>query len=138
MEQTKLAGEGRKSGAVAESLNRSKQALGGAATDALEAAATDLESLREDLKGLKETLTTFMSEAGSEAAKSTRDVSEALKAEGADDVADVASNLAANVAERGKSLMGEFEALARRNPLGMLAGAVVIGIVLASWGRRRR
>jgi ElaB/YqjD/DUF883 family membrane-anchored ribosome-binding protein len=134
MEQTKLAGEGRKSGAVAESLNRSKQALGGAATDALEAAATDLESLRQDLKGLKETLATFMSEAGSEAVKSTRDVSEALKAEGADVVADVATK----AAERGKSLMGEFEALARRNPLGMLAGAVVIGIVLASWGRWRR
>jgi ElaB/YqjD/DUF883 family membrane-anchored ribosome-binding protein len=134
MQQTKLATDGRRGGSLAESLNRSKQALGGAATDALEAAATDLESLREDLKGLKETLTTFMSEAGNEAAKSTRDVSAALKAEGADMVADVA----ANVAQRGKGLMSDFEAMARRNPFGTLAGALVIGIVLASWGRWRR
>lgn len=134
MEQTKLATEGRKGGAVAELLNRSKQALGDTATDAMEAAASDLELLREDLKGLKETLTTFMSEAGSEAARSTRDMSAALKAEGAQ----MAAGLAVDVAERGKSLIGEFEALARRNPLGVVAGAVVIGIVLASWGRRRR
>ncbi len=134
MQQTKLETDGRKSGSLAESLNRSKQALGGAATDALEAAATDLESLREDLKGLKETLTTFMSEAGGEAAKSTREVSAALKAEGADVVADPD----ANVAERGKGLLSDFEALARRNPYGTLAGALIIGIVLASWGRRRR
>ena len=119
---------------MAESLNRSKQALGGAATDALDAAATDFESLRQDLKGLKETLVTFMSEAGSEAAKSTRDLSRALKAEGAD----IAAGVAFNAAERGKSLIDELEDLARRNPLGMMAGAMVIGYVLASWKRRRR
>jgi ElaB/YqjD/DUF883 family membrane-anchored ribosome-binding protein len=134
MEQTKLTGEGRKSGAVAESLHRSKQALGSTATDALDAAATDFESLRQDLKGLKETLATFMSEAGHEAAKSTRDLSEALKAEGAGIVAGVA----VNAAERGKGLIDELEDLVRRNPLGMLAGALVIGMVLASRRRRRR
>jgi ElaB/YqjD/DUF883 family membrane-anchored ribosome-binding protein len=133
MEQTKLTGEGRKSGPVAESLYRSKQALGGAANDALDAAATDFESLRQDLKGLKETLATFVAEAGSEAAKSTRDLSQALKAEGAGIVAGVA----VNAAQRGKSLVDELEDLVRRNPLGMLAGAVVIGMVLARRRRRR-
>ena len=132
MEQPKLTAESRKSGQVAESLYRSKQALGSTATDALDAAATDFESLRQDLQGLKETLTTFMSEAGREAAKSTRDLSEALKAEGAGIVAGVA----VNAAERGKGLIDELEDLVRRNPLGMLAGAMVIGMVLAS--RRRR
>ena len=75
-----------------------------------------------------------MSEAGSEAARSTRDLSRALKAEGAG----IAAGVAVNAAERGKSLIDELEALARRNPLGMLAGAMVIGNVLASWRRRRR
>jgi ElaB/YqjD/DUF883 family membrane-anchored ribosome-binding protein len=117
-----------RSGPVADSLARSKQAMGGVASDAMDAAANDLESLRRDLNGLKETLSTFMTQAGGEAAKSAREVSDALKSQGAD--------LAVGAAERGKSLISDIESTARRNPIGTLAVAFAIGMVLASWGRR--
>jgi ElaB/YqjD/DUF883 family membrane-anchored ribosome-binding protein len=128
MEQPNM-GNARTSGPVADSLTRSKQAIGAVANDAIDAAASDLESLRRDLNGLKDTLSSFMAQAGGEAVKSARDVSEALKAQGAE--------FAVGAAERGKSLITEIEAAARRNPIGTLAVAFAFGLVLASWGRRR-
>jgi ElaB/YqjD/DUF883 family membrane-anchored ribosome-binding protein len=122
-------GNARTSGSVGDSLTRSKQAMGSMANDAIDSAANDLESLRRDLNGLKETLSTFMTQAGGEAAKSAREVSDTLKAQGAD--------LAVGAAERGKSLISDIEATARRNPIGTLAVAFAIGMVLASWTRRR-
>jgi ElaB/YqjD/DUF883 family membrane-anchored ribosome-binding protein len=128
MEQPSI-GNAKTSGPVAESLTRSKQAIGSVANDAMDAAASDLESLRRDLNGFKDTLSSFMAQAGGEAAKSAREVSDALKAQGAE--------LAVGAAERGKSLISDIEATARRNPIGTLAVAFAIGMVLASWGRRR-
>jgi ElaB/YqjD/DUF883 family membrane-anchored ribosome-binding protein len=135
MEQSSLAAEGVKSGAsgssasVSESLGRSKDAIGNAANDAVVRAAADLESLRKDFNGLKDTIASFMTDAGKEAVKSARDVSSVIAGQGA--------TMAVGAAERGKSLVGDLEAMARRNPLGTIAGAVVIGMLIATWGRRR-
>jgi ElaB/YqjD/DUF883 family membrane-anchored ribosome-binding protein len=129
MEPSSLAAEGSRSGtSVVESINRGKEAIGSAANEAMDAAATDLESLRRDLNGLTQTLTTFLSQAGTEAGKSARDVSSALAEQGV--------NVASGAAERSKSLVGDLEQMARRNPLGTLAGAVVLGMLIASLSRR--
>jgi hypothetical protein len=127
MEQPSI-GNAKTSGPVTESLTRSKQAMGSVANEAMDAAASDLESLRRDLNGLKDTLSSFVTQAGGEAAKSARDVSDALKAQGAE--------LAVGAAERGKSLISDIEATARRNPIGTRAVAFAFGMVLATWGRR--
>ena len=130
MEQDTLGAEtGASSASVVESLNRSKEAIGSAANEAIDAAASDLQSLRQDLNSLRETITAFMSEAGTEAMKSAREVSSALAEQGA--------TVAARAAERGKSLVGDIEDMARRNPLGTLAGAVVVGMLIATFARRR-
>lgn len=130
MEKDSLAAEtGASSASVVESLNRSKEAIGSAASEAMDAAASDLQSLRQDLNSLKETMTAFMSEAGSEAMKSARDLSSTLAEHGA--------TAAVRAAERGKSLVGDIENMARRNPLGTLAGAVVVGMMIATFARRR-
>ena len=36
-----------------------------------------------------------------------------------------------------KTFGGEFESMVRRNPLGALAGAVAIGVLVGAMGRRR-
>lgn len=130
MENTSLGADvGRPAATVAESLSRSKDALGNAASEAMGAAATDLEALRRDLNGLKDTLTRFMSQAGSEAVRSAQDVSSVVAQQGA--------SVASNAIESGKSLAGELEDMTRRNPLGTVAGAVVVGMLIAALGRRR-
>ena len=59
---------------VSESMARSKEVIGLAATEAMNSGASDFQSLRADLNSLKDTVTTFMSKAGNEAAKSAREV----------------------------------------------------------------
>jgi hypothetical protein len=50
-----------KANSVSESVNRGKDAIAGAATDAANAAGADLQAIRNDLNNLKDTLSRFMS-----------------------------------------------------------------------------
>jgi ElaB/YqjD/DUF883 family membrane-anchored ribosome-binding protein len=75
---------------VSDSLARGRDAVAGAADEAMNSAGSDLQSLRTDLNGLKDTVTKFMSQAAGEAAKSAREVSSNV----AGRVGDVASDLA--------------------------------------------
>jgi ElaB/YqjD/DUF883 family membrane-anchored ribosome-binding protein len=54
----------------------------------------------------------------------------------ASDLADRGARFAATTGEQAKTMAGELEAFARRNPLGALAGAVAVGFILGLWGRR--
>jgi ElaB/YqjD/DUF883 family membrane-anchored ribosome-binding protein len=124
---------------VGESLSRGKDALGNVATGAMADAASDLDALRSDLASLKNTLARFMTEAGSEAAKSAREVSSHVAGhvgDAASDLADKGTRLASTAGDQAKTLASEIEAFARRNPLGALAGAVAVGFILGLWGRR--
>jgi ElaB/YqjD/DUF883 family membrane-anchored ribosome-binding protein len=128
-----------KSASVAESLNRGKDAIGSAAADAMAEATSDLQAIRADLNNLKNTLAKFMSQASNEAVKSAREVSSSVAdqvQDAASDLAGKGSQLASTAGEQAKTLAGEIEAMARRNPLGALAGAVAIGFVIGLWGRR--
>jgi ElaB/YqjD/DUF883 family membrane-anchored ribosome-binding protein len=136
-----------KGASVGESLARGKDAIGAAASEAMTAAASDLQAIRNDLDNLKDTLARFMAQATDEAAKSAREVSGSVAAQMKDAVgdtvghfagglADQGAQFAATAGERAKSFAGELEALARRNPLGALAGAAAIGFLIGVWGRR--
>jgi predicted lipid-binding transport protein (Tim44 family) len=46
------------------------------------------------------------------------------------------SSAAAAATDRAKSFAGELEWVARRNPTGVIAGAVVIGVLIGVFGRR--
>jgi ElaB/YqjD/DUF883 family membrane-anchored ribosome-binding protein len=61
----------------------------------------------------------------------------------ADQVGDAASDLAGKgaemasaVSDRAKSFASELENMARRNPVGAIAGAVVVGVLIGLLGRR--
>jgi len=136
-------GKNPKPASVGESLNRGKDAIEAAASEAMTAAAADLQAIRNDLSNLKDTLARFMAQASSEAAKSARDVSSSVAGQVKDAVGDVADELAhkgtqfvSTASEQGKTLAAEIEAMARRNPLGALAGALAIGFLIGVWGRR--
>ncbi len=150
MDQNRTRGEAQsqpgknpKPASVSESLNRGKDAIEAAAGEAMTAAAADLQAIRNDLSNLKDTLARFMAQASSEAAKSARDVSSSVAGQVKDAVVDVADDLAgkgtqfvSTAGEQGKTLAAEIEAMARRNPLGALAGALAIGFLIGVWGRR--
>jgi ElaB/YqjD/DUF883 family membrane-anchored ribosome-binding protein len=140
-------GKDPKPASVSESLNRGKEAIGAAAGEAMTAAASDLQAIRNDLNSLKDTLARFMVQAGNEAARSARDVSSSVAGQVKDAVGDTVEDVAGGLADKGvefastageqaKSLAAELKAMARRNPLGALAGALAIGFLIGVWGRR--
>jgi ElaB/YqjD/DUF883 family membrane-anchored ribosome-binding protein len=122
------SGSGGSSSSISESVARGKEAIGAAASDAMDAAGSDLQSLRADLNSLKDTVAKFVSQAGNEAAKSAREVTS--------NVADRGAELASAASDHAKGFASELENMARRNPIGALAGAVVIGVLIGLMGRR--
>jgi ElaB/YqjD/DUF883 family membrane-anchored ribosome-binding protein len=131
---------------ASESLSRGKDAVGAAVNEAMTAAASDLQAFRNDLNNLKDTLARFITQASSEAARSARDVSSSISGQVyavrdtaggvAGDLADRGMEFASTAGQQAKTLAAELEAMARRNPLGSLAGALAIGFLIGLWGRR--
>ena len=126
--------------AVAESAARGRDAIGAAANDAISAAGSDLQTLRTDLNRLKDTVSTFMAQATAEATKSAREASA--------NVVDRVSGVAGDISQRGtamasaatdqaKSAVSEFESMVRRNPIGAVTGAVMVGILIGMLGHKR-
>jgi ElaB/YqjD/DUF883 family membrane-anchored ribosome-binding protein len=125
--------------AISDSIARGKDGVGAAAKDAMNSAGSDLQSLQADLNGLKETVTKFMSEAAGQAAKTAREVSSQVTSRVSDiagDLADRGSAIASTATDQAKTFASELEGMARRNPLGAIAGAVLVGIMIGVLGRR--
>jgi ElaB/YqjD/DUF883 family membrane-anchored ribosome-binding protein len=124
---------------ISESVNRGKDAIGSAASEAMNSASSDLQSLRIDLNNLKDTVAKFVSQAGGEAAKSARDVTSNVAGQVgtvASGLADRGADLASAASTQAKSIASELENMARRNPLGAIAGAVMVGVLIGLMGRR--
>jgi ElaB/YqjD/DUF883 family membrane-anchored ribosome-binding protein len=124
---------------IAESVARSKDAIGAAANDAMNSAGTDLQSLRSDLNSLKDTVAKFMSQASNEAARSAREVTSNLAGQVSDvanDVAGKGAEIASAATNQAKTFASELEGMARRNPIGAIAGAVLVGVMIGMMGRR--
>jgi len=75
----------------------------------------------------------------SEAAKSAREVTSSV----ADQVGSVATDyvgkgadMTSAASEQAKTVASELESMARRNPLGAIAGAMLIGVFIGLLGRR--
>jgi ElaB/YqjD/DUF883 family membrane-anchored ribosome-binding protein len=137
-ENSRNSNEGPRGG-ISDSIARGKDAVGAAAKDAMNSAGSDLQSLQADLNGLKETVTKFMSEAADQAAKSAREVSTHVASRVSDvagDLADRGSAMASTATEQAKTFASEVESMARRNPMGAIAGAVLVGIMIGLLGRR--
>jgi ElaB/YqjD/DUF883 family membrane-anchored ribosome-binding protein len=99
-----------------------------------------LSELRQDMASLKNTISRFASEAGGEAAKTVRGASQTLASQvgsAASGVADMSSDLATSAKEHAKTFASELEGMAKRNPLGTIAGALVVGVVIGLMSRGR-
>ena len=104
---------------ILDSVARGKDAISAVTAEAVNSAQSDLTALPADLNGLKDTVTKFISQVSSEAAKSAREVTSSV----ADQVGGVATDYAGKGAEmtsaaseHGKTIATEFESMARRNP----------------------
>jgi ElaB/YqjD/DUF883 family membrane-anchored ribosome-binding protein len=142
MDQTKTQGSSKDGGStdsvrdsVASSINRAKEAAGAAASGATDAGSDALKALRSDLSDLKETVAKLMSRAVHETAKSTREITGQVST-AASGIAEKGANVASAATGQAKTLATELENIARRNPLGALAGAVVVGVLIGTMGRR--
>jgi len=138
-----IAGAGQfkdqKTNSVSDSINRGMVAIGSAANEAANSAGSDLQAIRNDLNNLKDTLSRFMSQTSSEAVKSAREVTSNLAGQVGDAASDLAnrgSQLASSAGDQAKTFATELESMARRNPLGALAGAVAVGVLIGFMGRR--
>ena len=58
--------------------------------------------------------------------------------EAASGAADTSSDLAASAKQHAKTFVSELEALARRNPLGTIAGTLMVGVIIGMISRGRR
>jgi len=136
---SKVGTSGTPGSSVSDSVTRSKEAIGLAANEAMTSGASDLQSLRDDFNSLKDTLTTFMAKAGNEAARSAREVTSNVAGQvssAASDLAGRGADIASAATEQAKTFASEIEGMARRNPIGALAGAILIGVLIGMMGRR--
>jgi ElaB/YqjD/DUF883 family membrane-anchored ribosome-binding protein len=102
--------------------------------------SANVNKLRRDMAGLKDTLAGLVSQTAGEAAKTVRSVGQTMASQvssAASGAADTGSDLASTAKEHAKTFASELEAMARRNPLGTIAGALVIGVVIGMMSRGR-
>ena len=125
--------------AVSGAIARGRDFVGSTAKVAADSAGSDLQAIRNDLNHLKDTLSRFMSQASSEMVKSAREVTSTVTGQVGDVASDLAgrgSQLASSAGEQAKTFATELESMARGNPLGALAGAVIVGVLIGIMGRR--
>jgi ElaB/YqjD/DUF883 family membrane-anchored ribosome-binding protein len=118
--------------AAGETLNRAKEELTNAASTLGSNPSVDLEGMRRDLNSLKDTLSRFVSQAGEVSSSVASQVSDA-----ASSFAESGTNMASAAKEQAKTFASELEAIGRRNPLGAMAAALVVGVLIGLIGRGR-
>jgi ElaB/YqjD/DUF883 family membrane-anchored ribosome-binding protein len=104
--------------------------VGEAAHDRL---AEDVSSLRADVTKMHDVLSKFVAEAGGQAARTARNVGQAVASQvgsTAAGLANTGADIASSASEQLKTFAGELEGIARKNPLGALAGALAVGILI--------
>ena len=107
-----------------------KEGTGGAVRDRL---AEDVSSLRAEMAKMHETFSKFVSETGGHAARTARSVGQAVASQvgsTASGLANTGAEMAASATEQLKTFATELEDIARKNPLGALAGALALGVVI--------
>ena len=113
----------------------------GDATAARDRLTEDVSSLRADLAKMHDTLSKFVLEAGGQAARTARNVGQVVASQvgsTATGLASTGADIATSATEQLKTFATELEGIARKNPLGALAGALGVGIVIGLVVRGRR
>jgi ElaB/YqjD/DUF883 family membrane-anchored ribosome-binding protein len=123
------------SDAARDAANRGQDAVTAAAKDAGERGQAEIAALREDLNSLKETVMKIISAATHDVASSASNLAGRVD-NAAGELTEKGREAVSATTDHAKNLLDEFESLARRNPLGTLAAAVVVGIIIGMTGRR--
>jgi ElaB/YqjD/DUF883 family membrane-anchored ribosome-binding protein len=100
----------------------------------------EINKLRQDVASLKDTIARIASQASSDAVKTVRNLAQSAASQvgsAASGVADTGSELASSAKAHAKTFASELEAMARRNPLGTIAGALLVGVVIGMFSRGR-
>jgi ElaB/YqjD/DUF883 family membrane-anchored ribosome-binding protein len=93
-----------------------------------------------DVATLKDTFTRLTSQLGDVGTKTARNVSQAVASQignATSGMVDTGSDLASSAREHAKTFASELEGMARRNPLGTIAGALVVGVIIGMMSRGR-
>ena len=93
----------------------------------------DVSSLRADINKMQDILSRVVSEAGGQAARTARNVGHTVASQvssTASGLATTSAEVASSATEQFKAFTAELEGIARKNPLGALAGALAVGIVI--------
>jgi ElaB/YqjD/DUF883 family membrane-anchored ribosome-binding protein len=101
---------------------------------------TDLDSLRRQVTDLQNAMAKLISDAGNMAVKSAKEATSDVASQvgaAASNIADKSSEMAQAASEQAKTFASELEKMARANPLGALAGALLVGVVIGLIGRSR-
>jgi ElaB/YqjD/DUF883 family membrane-anchored ribosome-binding protein len=101
---------------------------------------TDLDSLRRQVTDLQNAMAKLISDAGNMAVKSAKEATGGVASQvgtAASNIADKGSEMAQVASEQAKTFASELEKTARANPLGTLAGALLVGVVIGLIGRSR-
>src|SRR5262249_18814159 len=99
-----------------------------------------MSQLSRDVASLKDTFAQLASQAGGEAAKAFRNMSQTVASQvgtTAGNVADTGSDLASAAKERAKTFASELEGMARQNPLATIAGTLLVGVIIGMMTRGR-
>jgi ElaB/YqjD/DUF883 family membrane-anchored ribosome-binding protein len=101
----------------------------------------DVSSLRADINKMHDILSKFVSEAGGQAARTARSAGHAVTSQVSSTASGLATggaDMASSATEQLKTFATELEGIARKNPLGAVAGALAVGIVIGLIVRGRR
>jgi len=92
--------------------------------------SADLDTLRADFNNLKDTVTNLISKKSTEALDSAKKTTS--------DVTEQIGGIANAATDQAKTFASELERMGRNNPLGALAGALLVGVVIGMIGRGGR
>jgi ElaB/YqjD/DUF883 family membrane-anchored ribosome-binding protein len=126
---------------VGDALDRGRSGIADSAYAARDSLTEDMDKLRTDMASIKEALAKFVSEAGSEASRTARNIGSEVASQvgtAASGLAEAGAEMASTAKEQAKTFASELEGMARKNPLGALAGAVLVGVVIGMMSRGGR
>ena len=99
-----------------------------------------MNQLSRDVAGLKDTLAKLVSQASGRGAQAVQGMSRSVASQvgsAASGIADTGSDLVSTAKGHAKTFASELEDMARRNPLGTIAGALLIGAIFGMMSRGR-
>jgi ElaB/YqjD/DUF883 family membrane-anchored ribosome-binding protein len=99
-------------------------------------ASADVRKLQQDMADMKDNVASFVAGKGKDAAKTLKNAGQTVS-DAAADAYHSGAEMAGAAGEKVKTFATEIESMARKNPLGAMAAAVCVGVLIGLIGRGR-